>query len=188
MNVSLGRKRLAAAAIVLLALIATIIYATTRREEFAPVQPIMFSHRTHVASKKIECAFCHENGNGSSPHMLIPSAQKCALCHQAIKRDHPEVQRIIEHAQAKTEPVWKRVYGFASSANLFFTHIPHLRAKIDCHTCHGDVGQMERVTRVVDQTMGWCLKCHQQTPNQLTTIPNTKVQVNRLIDCAICHR
>jgi hypothetical protein len=187
-EVGLGRKRLVAAAIFLLALVATIIYATTRREEYAPEQPIAYSHKTHVTGKKIECAFCHENGEGRSPHMLIPSAEKCALCHRAVKRDHPEVQKILKHAEAKTEPEWKRVHGFAAEANVFFTHVPHLRAKISCQTCHGDVGQMERVTRVFDQTMGWCLKCHEQTPNQLVAIPNTKVEVNRLMDCSVCHR
>ena len=183
----MGRKRLVAAAIILLALIATIIYATTRRDEYAPEQPIAYSHLTHVTNK-IECTFCHENGEGRSPHMLIPSAEKCALCHQKTKRDHPEVQKILKHAQAKTEPEWRRVYGFAPSANVFFTHVPHLRAKIACQICHGDVGQMNRVKRVVNQTMGWCLKCHAETPNQMISVPNTKVQVNRLMDCAVCHR
>jgi hypothetical protein len=120
--------------------------------------------------------------------MLIPSAEKCALCHQKIKRDNPEVQKILKHAQTKTEPEWKRVYGFSRSASVFFNHVPHINASISCQTCHGNVQDMDRVARVVDQTMGWCLKCHEQTPDRLVTVPNTKTRVNSLMDCSVCHR
>ena len=167
---------------------ASIIFAATRRVIYSPVQPIEYSHRIHVTQNKIECEFCHENGEGRSPYMLIPSAEKCALCHQNVKRDNPEVQKILKHAQTKTEPEWKRVYGFSRSASVFFNHVPHINASISCQTCHGNVQDMDRVARVVDQTMGWCLKCHLQTPDRLVTVPNTKTRVNSLTDCSVCHR
>lgn len=180
--------KLIVTAIVAVVLIASIIYARTRRAPYAPEQPIFYSHRLHVTEKKVQCAFCHENGDGKTAHMLIPSAQKCALCHRAVKPDSPEVQKILKHAEAGTEPEWKRVYGLPPSSGAYFTHVPHLRAEISCQTCHGSVEQMDRVERVVEPTMGWCLRCHEQTPNQTVKIPHTKVEVNRLMDCAVCHR
>ena len=188
MRISLSRKRLMTGIVILVALGASILYAAGRRRVYSPVQPIAFSHRIHGSKLKIGCAFCHENGEGRSPHMLIPSAEKCALCHQKVKRDSPEVQKILNHAKAKTEPEWKRVYGFSRSASVFFDHVPHIDAKISCETCHGNVEDMFPVGRVVDQTMGWCLKCHQQTPDHQVLIPNTKTTVNSLMGCAVCHR
>ncbi|MBX3280315.1 MAG: cytochrome c3 family protein [Acidobacteria bacterium] len=170
------------------AIVASILYARTRREPYAPVQPIDYSHRLHVTEKKIKCDFCHENGQGKTPYMLAPSAQKCALCHRAIKPDSPEVQKILQHAEAGTEPEWKRVTGISATGSVFFTHVPHLQAKIECSTCHGPIEEMDRVTRFVEPTMGWCLSCHEQTPNQIRKVPHTNVEVNRLTDCAVCHR
>ena len=179
--------RLVLAAFIVVTLVAAVLYARTRRTPYAPEQPIAYSHRIHI-EKKLQCAFCHENGDGKTSHMLIPSAQKCALCHRRIKADSPEVKKILEHAEAGTEPPWKRVYGLPVSANAYFTHVPHLTAKISCQTCHGPIEQMDRVTRFVEPTMGWCLRCHEQTPNQMIRVPHTNVIVNRLMDCAVCHR
>lgn len=184
----MSRTKLIITLTLLLAAVIALSYATVLSKPRAPVQPIEYSHRLHVGVNKIDCTQCHENGQGKTARMLIPSAQKCAICHQAIKADSPEVQKILKHAEAGTEPPWKRVFGMPASANVHFTHVPHLRAKISCQTCHGKIEEMDRVYRAVDQTMGWCLECHRQTPNQLVRVPNTNVQVNRLTDCVVCHR
>lgn len=181
------RAKLIIAAIALAA-VSAVFYLTAFSKPYAPAQPIEYSHRLHVAERGIKCDFCHENGQGKTPHMLIPSAQKCALCHRAVKPESPEVQKVLKHADEGTEPAWKRVFGMPASANVYFTHLPHLRAQVSCQTCHGQVEQMDRVYRAVNQTMGWCIECHQQTPGQTALIPNTRVQVNRLTDCAVCHR
>ena len=33
---------------------------------------------------------------------------------------------------------WQRVYGFTREAHVRFNHAPHIRASVDCSTCHGD--------------------------------------------------
>jgi hypothetical protein len=183
----LSRAKLIIAVSIVLAA-AAFSYARVFSEPHAPVQPIAYSHKIHIEKAKLKCAFCHDNGGGKTAHMLIPSAQKCALCHLAVKPDSPEVQKVLKHADENTEPPWQRVYGLPASANAYFTHVPHLRAEISCQTCHGPIEQMDRVYRAVNQTMGWCLECHRQTPNQMAKIPHTNVEVNRLTDCAVCHR
>jgi hypothetical protein len=183
-----GRAKLIIAVAVVLALVAAIPLVRGFGRPYSPAQPIEYSHRLHAGEKKIPCSFCHDNAEGKTPHMLVPSAQKCAVCHRGIKADSPEVKKILAHADAGTEPPWKRVYGFPATANVYFTHVPHLRAKISCQTCHGEIERMDRVTRTVDQNMGWCIECHRATPDQAALVPHTQVTVNRLIDCAVCHR
>lgn len=187
------RAQLIIAVIVLLVALSVALYATVFSRPRAPVQPINYSHRIHAGpsgklKQPLKCEFCHDNDRGRTPHMLIPSVQTCAICHRGIKTDSPEVQKLLKYADEGSEPPWKRVYGMPASANVYFTHVPHLRAGVACQTCHGPVQEMDRVSRVVNQTMGWCLECHKQTPNQMAQVPGTDVQVNRLTDCAVCHR
>jgi hypothetical protein len=57
---------------------------------------------------------------------------------------------------------------------VHFDHSAHLRAEIECQTCHGDVGQMTLAHQVRDTAdMGWCLECHRE--RQAST------------DCVTCH-
>jgi Cytochrome c7 and related cytochrome c len=187
----MGRAKLIVALLVALAAVAAAVYPAVSRVRggpAAPAQPIDYSHRIHAGERKIKCEFCHENGGGKTADMLIPSAQKCALCHRAVKPESPEVQKVLRHADEETEPAWRRVYGMPASANVHFTHVPHLRAQISCQTCHGRVEEMDRVFRAVDQHMGWCLDCHARTPGQMAEVPGSGVRVNRLTDCAVCHR
>ena len=189
----MSRAKLIIAVIVVLAVVMMLRYTSAFSKPRAPVQPIAYSHKQHAGEKSagglgLKCDFCHDNAKGRTARMLIPSVQRCALCHRTVKADSPEVQKILKHADENTEPPWQRVFGLPASANAYFTHVPHLRAGVTCQTCHGQIQEMDRVYRAVNQTMGWCIECHQKTPGQMAQIPNTNVQVNRLTDCAVCHR
>jgi hypothetical protein len=189
----LSWAKLIIAVAVVVIVFAALRYTSALSNPSAPVQPIAYSHKQHTAEKSaggagIKCDFCHTNDKGRTARMLIPSAQRCALCHRAVKADSPEVQKILKHADEGTEPEWRRVFGLPASANAYFTHVPHLRAGVTCQTCHGPIQEMDRVYRAVNQTMGWCIECHEKTPGQMAQVPNTNVQVNRLTDCAVCHR
>ena len=54
-----------------------------------------------------------------------------------------------------------------------FNHAPHIRAGVECATCHGDVARQTVAGRNVDLTMGFCVKCHK-----------TRHASN---DCLTCH-
>lgn len=56
-----------------------------RQQNYAPDQPIKFSHVTHAGINKIDCQFCHD-GARRSKHSVIPSANTCMNCHKAIKK------------------------------------------------------------------------------------------------------
>jgi hypothetical protein len=144
----------------------------------APLQPIEFNHWQHVTKEgdeapQLECTFCHENADKSS-HATIPNISTCMGCHESVKTESPEIQKLAAYAERKEQPPWKRVYWIEPEANAFYTHKPHIRAGIECTTCHGQVGQMHRVRREVNQTMGWCMDCH------------TSRGVS--VDCYVCHR
>ena len=95
------------------------------------------------------------------------------LCHAKIAVAKPEIQKLAAFAAKQQEVPWRRVYGFQPEALVKFQHAPHIRAKVECATCHGDMTQATTADRLVKHNMGTCLSCHRQ--NKVTE------------DCAACH-
>jgi mono/diheme cytochrome c family protein len=56
-----------------------------RSQEYAPSQPIKFSHATHAGLQKIDCQYCHD-GARRSKHSIIPATNTCMNCHKAITK------------------------------------------------------------------------------------------------------
>ncbi len=56
-----------------------------RQQNYAPDQPIKFSHAKHAGLHKIDCNFCHD-GARRSKQSIIPGASTCMNCHRAIKK------------------------------------------------------------------------------------------------------
>jgi hypothetical protein len=134
-------------------------------------QPVDFPHNRHVALG-LACLDCHSTADARAAAGM-PSVRKCMLCHEKLATDKPGVQRVIDYAAKKQEIPWRRVYGFSREASVQFRHAPHVRAKIDCTTCHGDMTQATVALRAVNHTMGTCLSCHRDRK-----APE---------DCASCH-
>jgi cytochrome c2 len=55
-----------------------------RQQNYAPEQPIKFSHATHAGIHKIDCQYCHD-GARRSKQSVIPAANTCMNCHAAVK-------------------------------------------------------------------------------------------------------
>src|SRR5207244_930367 len=125
----------------------------------APVQPIPFSHRTHIVTAKLECKSCHpvpEPGEFAT----IPETSKCMACHIAIKKDSPAIQRLAEfHSEKKTVP-WRRVYRVPDY--VFFSHKEHLAKGVACEACHGPVGERDVLRKEKDTSMAACMDCHRE--------------------------
>ena len=66
-----------------------------------------------------------------------------------------------------------RVYGYTREAHVKFNHAPHIRAKVECSTCHGNIGQQTVAQRNVDLNLGFCVTCHREN--------------NAPTDCLACH-
>src|SRR3954452_18064056 len=123
-------------------------------------QPIPFPHKTHIAKKAV-CTDCHETVE-KGPIAGIPSVKTCMICHDQIATDHPLIKQVASYSQKGIEIPWQRVYGFTHEAHVRFQHAPHIRAKVDCAACHGDVANQTVAERVVDHNMGFCVNCHRQ--------------------------
>ena len=136
------------------------------------VQPIAFPHDVHIA-KGLACTeYCHESVT-KGPIAGLPSVKTCLICHAAIATDRPIIQTITELESKGVDIAWQRVYGYAAEAHVRFNHAPHIRAGVECSTCHGNVGRQTVAERVVDLSMGFCVSCHKSK--------------NASNDCLTCH-
>ncbi len=167
---------------------------------YAPTQPINFSHKLHAGDMEINCAYCH-TGVYKGKQSGIPSSSICMNCHNTIKRESPEIQKIYT-AIEKNQPIeWVRVHNLPDLA--YFNHAQHTNvAGLDCENCHGDIKNMEVVQQRHTLTMGWCIDCHRKTDvnskgnayyDALLTAHNStskeamKVEDIGGLECAKCH-
>lgn len=138
-----------------------------------PVQPIEFSHRIHAGDNQIPCMYCHVQAEQSRV-ASVPPVSKCMGCHKSIAKDRPEIVKLAEYWERKEPIPWIKVYDVPDFVH--FTHKRHIRAGVMCQTCHGEVQDMDRVTRVSDLGMKWCVDCH------------TTREVEHGRDCWTCHK
>ncbi len=128
---------------------------------YAPIQPINFSHKLHAGDMEIDCSYCH-TGVYKGKQAGIPSSSICMNCHNTIKRESPEIQKIYKAIETDTPVEWVRVHNLPDLA--YFNHSQHTAvAGLDCDNCHGDIKNMEVVEQRFTLTMGWCIDCHRQT-------------------------
>ncbi|NJC87405.1 MAG: menaquinol oxidoreductase [Desulfuromonas sp.] len=154
----------------LAAALALIYHLPIDTRDPSPVQPLAFSHRLHAGDYRIPCRFCHRGVDSARPAGIPPLAT-CQACHLYIAADRPEIIKLLDYMKRQEPIAWVRVYALPE--HVSFPHMMHLRAKLDCVLCHGDVAGMERITRGIKLQMGWCLGCHRE--HQAS------------IDCWTCH-
>ena len=124
-----------------------------------PVQPIEFPHKRHV-EKKLKCTeYCHESVD-KGPIAGLPSVKTCMICHESIATDRPLIQKVADYSKRGIDISWQRVYGYPNESHVKFNHAPHIRAGVDCATCHGDVQNQTVAKRNIDLRMGFCVDCH----------------------------
>lgn len=154
-------------------------------QDYAPIQPIHYSHRIHAGSNGIDCKYCHSAARVSK-NAGIPSLNVCMNCHKNISEvsdttatpEHTkafydgEIQKLYDAVgwdkttqkyTGKTKPVkWVRIHNLPDFA--YFNHSQHVTvAGIECQKCHGPVETYEIQKQFAPLTMGWCIKCHRET-------------------------
>lgn len=132
-------------------------------------QPIAFNHQIHLKNG-MQCTDCHK-GVTQGPDAGIPSVKFCMTCHQVIATDKPEIKKLTAYYKNGQDIPWQPVFWFYQSEHVKFRHNPHIRAGLDCATCHGDMRQRTVAVRKPDLTMGFCVHCHRlrQAPTDCTT-------------------
>ena len=89
-----------------------------------PVQPIPYSHKTHLALG-LTCDFCHTNPEPGKL-MTYPATSICMSCHTSIATDRPAIQKLAAFAQSQQPIPWVRVYTVLPGVN--WAHRVHLQA------------------------------------------------------------
>jgi cytochrome c2 len=175
-------------------------YGVGIHQGYAPEQPIKFSHKLHAGQYQINCNYCHTGvyeGKGAN----VPSANICMNCHNAIKRESPEIQKIYRAIENEEPIQWVRVHNLPDLA--YFNHSQHTNVGgLECKNCHGEIEKMEVVEQRSTLTMGWCIDCHRQTDvnskgnayyDKLVEIHNkeskTPLKVQNIggLECSKCH-
>jgi mono/diheme cytochrome c family protein len=156
-------------------------------QNYAPIQPIHYSHKIHAGDNGIDCKYCHSSAR-TSKHSGIPSLNVCMNCHKNIAefvgdKDSTYVEYTKEFYTAeiqklykavgwdkdkqaytgKTEPVkWVRIHNLPDF--VYFNHAQHVTVGgIECQKCHGPVETYEIQKQFAPLTMGWCINCHRET-------------------------
>ena len=154
-------------------------------KDYAPVQPIHYSHRIHAGSNGIDCKYCHSAARVSK-NAGIPSLNICMNCHKNIAEVADttataeyskafydgEIQKLYnavgwdkatQKYTGKTQPVkWVRIHNLPDF--VYFNHSQHVTvAGVECQTCHGPVQEYEIQKQFAPLTMGWCIDCHRKT-------------------------
>jgi hypothetical protein len=137
-------------------------------KNYAPDQPIKFSHRIHVKENSIECLFCH-NSPEFSRESGVPTTNVCMICHNKIKTGvmtgQFEINKIIKSFEENKPIEWIKIHNLPD--HVFFSHAQHVNiGKIGCETCHGDIQEMHITKQYASLSMGWCVQCHRESEVQ----------------------
>jgi mono/diheme cytochrome c family protein len=154
-------------------------------QNYAPIQPIHYSHKIHAGDNEINCKYCHSAARVSKT-AGIPSLNVCMNCHKNISEVAEttatpeyskafydgEIQKLYDAVgwdkatqayTGKTKPVkWVRIHNLPDF--VYFNHSQHVNvAGVECQTCHGPVQEFEIMKQYSKLTMGWCVDCHRKT-------------------------
>jgi hypothetical protein len=170
-----------------------------RQKNYAPTQPIYYSHKVHAGINQINCLYCH-GGAWDSKHAGIPSLNICMNCHkvvneyakgpQLLDEDHnkidgtAEIQKLYKYAgftpgpgavwdpSKATSPKWVKIHNLPD--HVYFNHAQHTRVGgVACQSCHGNIQEMDKVKQVAELSMGWCVNCHRETKVNFNTNDST---------------
>ena len=156
----------------ILLLLGCMLFTGCSKAGASPDQPIAFSHRIHVENQ-IDCSYCHDYYEDYDVAGMPPVAT-CVDCHSLMFEEEPtaDLEKIFEFADAGTEIPWVRLYELPKYTH--FSHKWHVRAELECQTCHGEIGTSDRAVQHMVYNMDWCLTCHEEQAAS--------------VDCVTCHK
>lgn len=177
------------------------------QQDYAPTQPIAFSHEIHAGQYKIDCQYCHSTA-AKSKHASVPAVNTCMNCHSYIDAKDkyngqvsPEIQKVRDAYSNNTPIEWVRIHNLPDLA--YFNHAQHVGVgKVECQTCHGPIETMAKVKQYSTLQMGWCINCHRQAQvdvanndyyeelhKDLAKMGRKSVSVEKIggLECGKCH-
>ncbi len=132
---------------------------------------VFLDHSVHAGKIKMPCLGCHVYAD-ASPVAGLPSGRKCMGCHKFVSKDKPGVQLLAQRVAEGRPLRWERVFSVPDF--IYFSHRSHVRARVECRECHGDMTVVKTIRQERPFTMGRCLACHEER------------KATR--DCLACHK
>jgi hypothetical protein len=177
------------------------------RVGYQPIQPVAFSHATHVEQLGMDCRYCH-SAVEQSWYSNIPAPGLCLNCHNQVLKDDPRLALVRECAASGRPIPWVQVHK--TPEFVYFNHAVHVTRGISCVECHGRIDLMGEVRHAQPLSMLFCLDCHRdpaarlrpvdkvtdlnwkaETPGQQHTLGEKFMRewkVQSLQSCSACHR
>jgi hypothetical protein len=177
------------------------------RVGYQPIQPVPFSHATHVEQMGLDCRYCH-SAVEKSWYSNIPAAGLCMNCHSQVLKDDPRLAPVRESAQSGKPIPWVQVHK--TPEFVYFNHAVHVNRGVSCYECHGEINKMDEVYHAKPLSMSFCLDCHRdpaaklRPPDKITDLdwrPESPEKqramgqkfvhdwkVQSLESCSACHR
>lgn len=139
------------------------------------VQPLAFSHETHVTGEELDCAECHE-GARRKAHAGFPGIGECEDCHNTSQGEHPDEPKVREYAKRGEQIPWVQVNR--NEGHVYFSHRVHVTfADMECEQCHREVKDLEEPITTPNpalHSMDACMDCHRREEASL--------------ECVACHK
>ena len=133
------------------------------RVGYEPIQPVPYSHETHVSQLGLDCRYCH-TGVEHSWYANIPSPSVCMNCHSQVLVNDARLAPIRDSFRSGDPVPWVQIHRTPDFA--YFNHAVHVRRGVSCLCCHGEVNHMTEVRHEKSFTMAFCLNCHRDpAPN-----------------------
>jgi hypothetical protein len=133
------------------------------RVGYQPIQPVPFSHRTHVDQLGFDCRYCH-TGVEKSWYANIPSPSVCMNCHSQVLASDARLAPIRDSFKSGQPVPWVQIHRTPDF--VFFNHAVHVNRGVSCVSCHGQINEMEEVRHAKPLSMAFCLECHRNpAPN-----------------------
>lgn len=162
------------------------------------LQPVRFSHKTHVMNASLDCNVCHKlRPDGTFD--ALPSTADCASCHaRELGKSQAERNFVANYVRQGKEVKWLAYQR--QPDNVYFNHTIHSLDRCNqchqfserelCENCHIDLVNMERSPVVGENILSsysretmkmWqCERCH-ANPNHLGS-------TNANNACFVCHK
>ena len=131
---------------------------------YQPIQPVAFSHATHVDQVGMDCRYCH-NAVEKVWFSNIPTASLCMNCHGQVLKDSPKLELVRESAATGRPIPWVQIHKVPDY--VYFNHAVHVNRGVSCFECHGPLHKMDEVRQAQPLSMSFCLDCHRNPAARL---------------------
>ena len=133
------------------------------RVGYQPVQPVPYSHKTHVEQLGLDCRYCH-SAVDKSWYANVPSPSVCMNCHSQVLATDARLAPIRDSFKSGEPVPWVQIHRTPDF--VYFNHAVHVNRGVGCVSCHGQINDMVEVRHEKSLTMAFCLDCHRNpAPN-----------------------